>query len=434
MNRIPEIERQSKESVRLLQEQKLNQTLQYVAQYSTYYKKILQKGGVTVNRTFKMEDLVRLPVTTKDDLQNYNWDFLCVPLNDIVEYTSTSGTLGKPVTIALTENDLQRLAYNEAISFACADGTEDDLYQLMLTLDRQFMAGIAYYEGIRKLGAGLIRVGPGLPALQWETIERLKPSVLVAVPSFIIKLIEFATQQGIDLNKCSVKKAVCIGESLRDINLELNTLGKKIKEHWNIHLYGTYASTEMQTAFTECGHGKGGHHHPDLIVVELLDDKNNPVGNGDVGEVTITTLGVEGMPLIRYKTGDMAKAYDKPCLCGRTTMRLGPVIGRHQQMIKLKGTTLYPPGIFDILNQFHDVKEYVVEAYTGDLGTDELKLHLHVDGNRDKVEEKLKTAFQSRLRVVPFLEFVDITEIEKMQLTEKSRKVKKFIDNRNKKG
>src|SRR5688500_6532671 len=153
MNRIPEIERQSKENVWLLQEQKLNQTLQYVAQYSTYYKKILQKGGVTVNRTFKMEDLVRLPVTTKDDLQNYNWDFLCVPLNDIVEYTSTSGTLGKPVTIALTENDLQRLAYNEAISFACADCTEDDLYQLMLTLDRQFMAGIAYYEGIRKLGA-----------------------------------------------------------------------------------------------------------------------------------------------------------------------------------------------------------------------------------------------------------------------------------------
>lgn len=434
MNRIPEIETQSLESIRLLQEQKLNQTLQYAFKHSPYYKRMFQKSGISGNTNFKLEDLVSLPVTTKDDLQNYNWDFLCVPLNDIVEYTSTSGTLGKPVTIALTENDLQRLAYNESISFACADGSSDDLYQLMLTLDRQFMAGIAYYEGIRKLGAGLIRVGPGLPALQWETIERLKPTAVVAVPSFIIKLIEFAGQQGIDLNKCSVKKAVCIGESLRDINLELNTLSKKIKEHWNIQLYGTYASTEMQTAFTECGHGRGGHHHPDLIVVELLDDKNNPVTSGDVGEVTITTLGVEGMPLIRYKTGDMAKAYLDPCACGRTSMRLGPVLGRHQQMIKLKGTTLYPPGIFDILNQFNDVKDYVVEAYTGDLGTDELKLHLYVDGGREKVEEKLKTAFQSRLRVVPFLEFVGAVEIEKMQLADKSRKVKKFIDNRNKKG
>lgn len=430
MNRIPEIELQSKESIKFFQEGKLKETLAYVARHSPYYIRLFKEHGISIGSILRLEDLVSLPVTTKDDLQQYNWDFLCVPRNEIVEYTSTSGTLGKPVTIALTENDLQRLAYNESISFACADGKEDDLYQLMLTLDRQFMAGIAYYEGIRKLGAGLIRVGPGLPALQWETIERLKPTVLVAVPSFIIKLIEFAQQQGIDLNKCSVRRAICIGESLRDENLQLNTLGNKISDSWHIQLYGTYASTEMQTAFTECMHGSGGHHHPELIVVELLNEQNQNVGMGDVGEVTITTLGVEGMPLIRYKTGDMAKAYDAPCACGRNTLRLGPVLGRHQQMIKLKGTTMYPPGIFDILNQFHQVKDYVVEAYTGELGTDELKLYLHVEDNRSKVEELLKNAFQSRLRVVPFFEFINAGEIDKLQLEGKSRKIKKFIDNR----
>lgn len=430
MNRIPEIELQSKESIKFFQEGKLKETLAYVARHSPYYIRLFKEHGISIGSILRLEDLVSLPVTTKDDLQQYNWDFLCVPRNEIVEYTSTSGTLGKPVTIALTENDLQRLAYNESISFACADGKEDDLYQLMLTLDRQFMAGIAYYEGIRKLGAGLIRVGPGLPALQWETIERLKPTVLVAVPSFIIKLIEFAQLQGIDLNKCSVRRAICIGESLRDENLQLNTLGNKISDSWHIQLYGTYASTEMQTAFTECMHGSGGHHHPELIVVELLNEQNQNVGMGDVGEVTITTLGVEGMPLIRYKTGDMAKAYDAPCACGRNTLRLGPVLGRHQQMIKLKGTTMYPPGIFDILNQFHQVKDYVVEAYTGELGTDELKLYLHVEDNRSKVEELLKNAFQSRLRVIPFFEFINAGEIDKLQLEGKSRKIKKFIDNR----
>lgn len=430
MNRIPEIELQSKESIKFFQEGKLKETLAYVARHSPYYIRLFKEHSISIGSILRLEDLVSLPVTTKDDLQQYNWDFLCVPRNEIVEYTSTSGTLGKPVTIALTENDLQRLAYNESISFACADGKEDDLYQLMLTLDRQFMAGIAYYEGIRKLGAGLIRVGPGLPALQWETIERLKPTVLVAVPSFIIKLIEFAQLQGIDLNKCSVRRAICIGESLRDENLQLNTLGNKISDSWHIQLYGTYASTEMQTAFTECMHGSGGHHHPELIVVELLNEQNQNVGMGDVGEVTITTLGVEGMPLIRYKTGDMAKAYDAPCACGRNTLRLGPVLGRHQQMIKLKGTTMYPPGIFDILNQFHQVKDYVVEAYTGELGTDELKLYLHVEDNRSKVEELLKNAFQSRLRVIPFFEFINAGEIDKLQLEGKSRKIKKFIDNR----
>ena len=266
MNQIPEIELQSRETIRDFQEKKLRESLLYVFENSPYYKRIFKEFDLDMVR--RLEDLQQLPVTTKDDLQRHNWDFLCVPKSRIVEYTSTSGTLGKPVTIALTEADLQRLAYNECISFACANGQPSDLYQLMLTLDRQFMAGIAYYEGIRKLGAGLIRVGPGLPVLQWETIERLKPTVLVAVPSFIVKLIEYANQQNIDLNKSSVKKAVFIGESLRDEHLQLNTLGKAISAAWNIELYGTYASTEMQTAFTECGHGAGGHHHPELIIVD----------------------------------------------------------------------------------------------------------------------------------------------------------------------
>ncbi|HKZ37823.1 MAG TPA: AMP-binding protein [Chryseolinea sp.] len=430
MNHIPPIELQPKEQIKIFQEEKLKVMLHYISHHSPFYQQLFREKSVLIDSVLKLEDLALIPVTTKDDLQQRNWDFLCVPKTSIVEYTSTSGTMGQPVTIALTEMDLQRLAYNECISFACANGNQEDLYQLMLTLDRQFMAGIAYYEGIRKLGAGLIRVGPGVPAMQWETIDRLKPTVLVAVPSFLIKLIEFANQQSIDLNKSSVKKAVCIGESLRTADLELNTLGKKILDSWNIKLYSTYASTEMQTAFTECGYGVGGHHHPELIIVELLDDKNIPVKAGDVGEVTITTLGVEGMPLLRYKTGDVARFYDSRCSCGRTSLRLGPVIGRHQQMIKLKGTTLFPPGIFEILNQVRAVKDYVVEAYTGDLGTDEIRLHLLVEDHAPNVEEELKNAFQSRLRVLPFFKFINSTEIEKLQMDGKSRKIKKFIDHR----
>lgn len=430
MKLIPEIELQSRERIKLFQEEKLGELLQYISRHSPFYQKLLKEHQVKIEAVKRLEDLHQLPVTTKDDLQKSNWDFLCVPRSNIVEYTSTSGTMGKPVTVALTENDLQRLAYNECISFACADGTKEDIYQLMLTLDRQFMAGIAYYQGIRKLGAGLIRVGPGLPAMQWETIARLKPTVLVAVPSFIIKLIEFAGEQGIDLNESSVKKVMCIGESLRDENLYLNTLAKKITDTWKVKLYSTYASTEMQTAFTECGHGVGGHHHPELIIVELVDKDNNPVSAGESGEITITTLGVEGMPLLRYKTGDVARAYTEPCACGRNTLRLGPVLGRHQQMIKLKGTTLYPPGIFDILNQVESVKDYVVEAYTGDLGTDEIKLHLYVEDNVSRVEALLKTTFQSRLRVIPFFNFIAMTEIERLQMDGKSRKIKRFIDNR----
>src|SRR5690606_33370084 len=157
--------------------------------------------------------------------------------------------------------------------FACANSTSEDIFQLMLTLDRQFMAGMAYYSGIRKMGAGVVRVGPGVPSLQWETIERLKPTAIVAVPSFIIKLIHYAEENGIDVNQSSVKKAICIGENIRDEHLVPNILAKKITGKWNIQLFSTYASTEMQTAFTECEAGRGGHLNPELLIVELLDEE-----------------------------------------------------------------------------------------------------------------------------------------------------------------
>ncbi len=433
MKNTPEIEFQSKASVKSFQEEKLRELISYLSMNSPFYKRLFSGNNIDPKSIKTIEDLQRVKPTTKDDLQKSNWDFLCVPRSVITEYTATSGTMGSPVTMALTRNDLQRLAYNECISFACADGTSDDLYQLMLTLDRQFMAGIAYYEGIRKLGASLVRVGPGLPGMQWETIERLKPTVLVAVPSFIVKLIEFAKQQGIDLNKSSVKKAICIGESLRDSSFNLNTIGSRIRENWDIKLYGTYASTEMQTAFTECGHGKGGHHHPELVIVELLDDNNNPVKPGTPGEVTITTLGVEGMPLLRFKTGDIAEAHDEVCGCGRTTMRLGPVLGRKQQMIKLKGTTIYPPGVFEILNTMPLVKDYVVEVCTGELQTDELKLYVVAadDAKQKATLEELMLVFQSRLRVAPQVIFTHHEALEKLQFGKMDRKIRKFIDNRN---
>jgi phenylacetate-CoA ligase len=427
----PEIEFATPAKIKKFQEEKLQELFEYVSHHSPYYQRLFRQHGFKKGSVQRLEDLTKLPVTVKDDIQLHNWDFLSVPRTRIVEYTSTSGTMGKPVTVALTAKDLDRLAYNECISFACAGGTSDDIFQLMLTLDRQFMAGIAYYQGIRKLGASIIRVGPGLPAMQLDAIERLKPTVLVAVPSFIVKLVEYAQQHSINLNNSAVKRAICIGESLRDDKFGLSIIGQRISENWQITLHGTYASTEMQTAFTECEHGVGGHHHPELIILEMLGDDNNPVPFGQPGEVTITTLGVEGMPLLRYKTGDVAIAHNEPCKCGRTTVRLGPVIGRKQQLIKLKGTTLYPPGVFEILNELPFIQDYVVEAFTNELGTDDLRLHVLIgDSNLGDALRKLSMKFQSRIRVVPKINIITHQDLEKLQHGNGERKVRRFIDNR----
>ena len=190
-----------------------------------------------------MEDLSCIPFTEKHHLQEYNQDFICVPSQQIVDYITTSGTLSDPVTFAMSDRDLERLAYNEAISFTCADGNKDDIYQLMTTIDKRFMAGLAYFLGIRRMGAGIIRVGNGIPQLQWDTIQRIKPNAIICVPSFILRIVEYAEQNGIDYRNSSIKKAICIGENLRDQDFNLHLFGPKIKEEWNIELNSTYAIT-----------------------------------------------------------------------------------------------------------------------------------------------------------------------------------------------
>lgn len=421
---------QSDALIKKMQEQKLQQLLQYLNSHSPFYKNLFHSHNIDISTIQKLEDLSKIPVTTKEDLQKNNEAFLCVDRRDVIEYTSTSGTLGSPVYIALTENDLQRLAYNEYNSFITADGSADDIYQLMLTLDRQFMAGMAYYSGIRKMGGGIIRVGPGVPALQWDVIKRQQPTVIVAVPSFILKLIQYAKEHGIDVNATSVKKAVCIGENIRNPDLSLNILGKKITGAWNIHLYSTYASTEMQTAFTECNAGKGGHLFPELLIVELLDENNNQVPANTPGEVTITTLSVEGMPLLRYKTGDVCKYFDEPCSCGRRAIRLSPLIGRKKQMIKFKGTTIYPSTLFELLNEINEINEYVVEISTNDVGLDEVLLHLNVTKINAETDYRIRSYLQAKLRVSPLVNYVSADDIKAMQFSDSSRKVIKFIDKR----
>src|SRR5690606_31906644 len=137
---------------------------------------------------------------------------------------------------------------------------------------------------------------------------------------------------------------------------------------------------------------------------------------------------VEGMPLLRYRTGDICTYHDTQCYCGRTSRRLSPVLGRKQQMIKYKGTTLYPPAIFDILNNIPYVGEYVVETFTNDLGTDELKLHIHTPLPIDDCEVKLRPELQSKLRVAPLLHFHSAASIQNIQFPEGSRKQVRFLD------
>lgn len=432
---VPEIEYQSKEQIKVFQEKKLAEALQYLQQNSPFYQRMFKEAGIDISSIKNIEDLQKIPLTTKLDLQQYNSDFLCIPKSKIVDYITTSGTLGDPVTFAMSDKDLERLAYNEAISFACAGGHQGEIYQLMTTIDKRFMAGLAYFLGIRKLGASIIRVGNGIPELQWDTINRISPDAIIVVPSFILKIIKYAEDNGIDYKNSSIKKAICIGENLREQDFSLNLLGQKIKEKWDIELYSTYASTEMATTFTECRCGKGGHHHPELIITELLDAEGNPVKEGEAGELTITTLGVEAMPLLRFRTGDIARFYTDACECGRTTQRISPLIGRRNQLVKYKGTTLYPASIFDVLDNVDYIINYFVEVDLDELGNDTVNVYIGHNNSslsQKDIEKDLKDRFRARLRVAPNITLSDEEYIKKVHSMDVNRKPLKFVDKRNK--
>ena len=419
----------SAEEIRSFQEARLHEAIDYAYTNSAFYRELFDSCKIRPADIRTIEDLRRLPVTTKQDLQLRNKDFLCVDSSQIVDYVTTSGTLGEPVVFALTENDLDRLGYNELSSFTMAGCSRNDIMQLMTTIDRRFMAGLAYWLGARALGMGVIRVGNGIPELQWNTINSIHPTVCMCVPSFLMKLIAFAEENGIDYRSCSLRKAICIGEALRQPDGNLTTLGSRIHEKWpELELYSTYASTEMQASFTECSCHCGNHVPADLIIVEFLDDEGNPVAEGESGEVTITTLGVEGMPLVRFRTGDICIHYDSPCACGRNSTRLSSVIGRKGQMIKFKGTTLYPPALFDILDNIPEVKSYVVEVYTSSLGTDQVQIKLASDNHSESFVKQIKDIFRSKVRVAPDVVFEAPEIIAKMQMPPMSRKVVKFFD------
>ena len=429
-----DIEFESSERIKEYQEELLRKQINYLSTHSPYYQRVFAEHHIDPSSIRTIEDLQQVPFTEKADLQQFNNDFLCVPKEDIIDYITTSGTLGDPVLFGCTEADLQRLAYNEHKSFECAGLHKGDILQLMTTIDKRFMAGLAYWLGIRRMGASIIRVGNGIPELQWDTIQRLHPTAIMCVPSFILRLIEYAEQHQIDYRHSSIRKIIGIGEGLRDQHFQLNLLGQRIHDKWpEVELYATYSSTEMSATFSECEYACGGHVHPELIIVEMIGEDDKPVPDGQPGEIVISTLGVEGMPLLRFRTGDIAAKVAAPCVCGRNSYRLTPLIGRKHNMIKLKGTTIYPPAINDVLDNTPFVGNYVVVVRPSDEGTDEVVVRISLCDSTilpDEAIKSLKDHFRSRLRVAPKVEILPADVIQQINFPAKSRKPVKFIDER----
>jgi phenylacetate-CoA ligase len=424
--RYPDLAFESLEVIHKTQEDLLRRHLRYVSAKSPYYREKLK--GIDIEH-FKLDSLSQLPLTDKSDISQYNDQFQAASDRSVADLAFSSGTTGQPTKIVYTRNDLDRLAYNEAQAFRGCGMTDEDLVLLTCTIDRCFIAGLAYFLGATTLGASVIRNGHGTIASHLDVIQRTSPTAVVGVPIFLLKLAKYITSHGFNLADYSIKRLVCIGEPLRDRDLRLLNVGQELERLWGAKVYSTYASSETITTFCECESQQGGHLSGDLGIVEIIDETGKNLPQGDIGEVVVTPLQIEGMPLVRYKTGDISFIAGTSCSCGRNTVRLGPILGRRKQMMKIRGTSIYPQSVQAVLDELPQVKEYYLKVRNNESFSENLTIYIALADGQSKADDVLHI-LQARLRVKPELTIVPIEEIQKVVYNPEFRKPVRFIDER----
>ena len=395
----------------------------YCRAHSPYYRELLKDFPKEISA----DDFARIPTTAKAVFAERNAEFLAAPRAEIADIVFSSGTTGLPTPVFYTASDLARLAEQEARAFASCGVTAEDSALLTCTMDRCFVAGFAYCSGLQKLGAATIRNGISQLENHAIVMRALRPTVIVGVPVFLSRL--GALLDG-SAEAAHVRRLICIGEPLRDETLAPLPLARDLERRFpNATVHSTYASSEGVTPFCECEARQGGHIHTDAVVAEILDEEGRPVPDGGVGEVALTPLGVRGMPLIRFRTGDISFMIRKPCPCGRATPRLGPIVGRRAQMMKIKGTTLYPSAFFNVLDSIAGIAQSYITAASEDLLSDTVTVTASVSDpalTADAIAERLKTVLRLRPRVV-----IESAEaVNSTIYSSASRKPARFIDNR----
>ncbi|MBT7298372.1 MAG: AMP-binding protein [Victivallales bacterium] len=257
-----------------------------------------------------------------------------------------------------------------------------------------------------------------------------RPTAMIAVPTVVAAVARHFASQDVDPASLGIRRIVCIGEPIRDGSLQLSRLGRLLAEAWGCEILGTYASTEMATSFTDCPHGSGGHLIPDLVALELIGEDDRPVAPGELGEIVATPLQVTGMPLLRLRTGDMARLAVAPCACGRTTPRLGPIVGRKHQMLKLRGTTVYPPAIAAALQEIDEVQNYYIEVDCDFALADQVTVTVGLRSGASLAATTIAESIGNRIRVKPQVVIAPAHEVEARTRPPGRRKPVTFFDHR----
>ncbi len=406
----------------------LQQQLAYVLAHSPYYRRMRAGARPPASPADAVAMLRDWPPTTRAELERNNADFQCAAPEFVRELVCTSGTVGRPIAIPLTRADLDHLAATEQLAYEAAGLTSADTALLCVTMNSLFMAGMAYYLGLQRVGCTVLRQGAGHPAYQLELMRRFGVTVVVTVPSFLLALLREVRRAGLDSSTLPLRKAVLVGEPLRTRQLTPNATARAIHELWDIELFGSYGNTELCGSMSECTSFCGNHIHPDMVFAEILKEDGSIAQPGEEGALVVTPLQVEGAPLVRYRTGDVSFIVDTPCACGRQSRRLGPVLAREDQMLKIRGTKVYPSAVREIILGMGLGGEFVLVAGSDEHGGDRLSIWL-AGASRDLLTA-MTEQLASALRVRPEVVECTAEKLASIMSPPNYRKKRWFVDHR----
>ncbi len=347
----PAIETASREELHKIQTERLKSTIAQASK-SPYYSKVFQKMGITADSVNSIEDITKLPFTTKDDLrQNYPFELNAVPQSEVVRLHSSSGTTGNPVVVCHTQNDLDIWANRVARCMYMVGLRNTDVFQNTSGYG-MFTGGLGIHNGAERLGALMVPAATGNSPRQIKFITDFGTTAIHAIPSYAIRLAEVFKEQGVDPRATSLKTLIIGAEPHTEEQRQ------KIEELLGVKAYNCFGMSEMSgpgVAF-ECQEQDGLHVWEDSYLVEIIDPETlEPVADGEVGELVLTTLDREAMPLIRYRTRDLTRIVTGQCKCGRTHRRLDRFKGRSDDMFIVKGVNIFPMQIEKTLMQFKEV-------------------------------------------------------------------------------
>lgn len=402
--RHQEIETLPQPQLKELQRQKLQKTVE-AALKTPFYKKRLNDAGIRDARDIQTEaDFRKIPYTTKHDLREaFPYGMLAADKADVVRMHASSGTTGIPTVVYLTQADLDKAAELNARSCACTGSTKNDVFQNMMTYGL-FTGGLMLHYGAERLGMMVIPSGSGNTKRQLQLMKDFRTTVVHATPSYLLHMYDVMKEEGFRPEDFALKKAYIGAEPHSE------DIRKKIESLYGIDAYNSYGLSEMNgpgLAF-ECVCKNGMHLWEDSYIGEIIDPQTlEPLPDGERGELVLTILERNGMPILRYRTRDLTRFIPEPCPCGRTHRRLERMTGRSDDMLIINGVNVFPSQIEEVIMKMPEIGNNYLIRVQKQGSLDKLTVKVEVtaslfsDDSRDL--EHIRRRIQSDLQAVVFI-------------------------------